>query len=185
MNQYLLSGGGPVRRMHQMTPQELDDIFRKSSLIFAYVGFTLMLVQGLFYRRLVLRVGEVRFMRVGTLLMLVGLVGVVAMVWAVAQAALTGTGQTIPAALAILAVLVAGFALMTPSVQALISKRADPARQGEILGANQSASALGRILGPALGSWLFFATESHVLPYIVGAVLMAMVVGMTLRLRQE
>jgi MFS family permease len=117
--------------------------------------------------------------------MLVGLVGVVAMVLAVANGILSGTGQTIPAALAILAVLVTGFALMTPSVQALISKRADPARQGEILGSNQSASALGRILGPALGSSLFFATPSHVLPYVVGATLMAVVFGLTLRLRQE
>jgi MFS transporter, DHA1 family, tetracycline resistance protein len=185
MNQYLLSSGGPVRRMHEMTVPELDDIFKKSSLIFAYVGLTLMLVQGFIYRRLVLRVGEVRFMRIGTLLMVVGLVGVVALVLAVANGTLTGTGQTIPAALVILAVLVTGFALMTPSVQALISKRADPARQGEILGANQSASALGRILGPALGSWLFFATPSHVLPYLVGAALMALVFGMTMRLRQE
>jgi len=107
------------------------------------------------------------------------------MVLAVAYGFLVGTGQTIPAALVILAVLVTGFALMTPSVQALISKRADPARQGEILGANQSASALARILGPAIGSWLFFVTPSHVLPYAVGATLMAFVFGMTLRLRQD
>jgi len=33
-----------------------------------------------------------------------------------------------------LAVSVFGFAFMTPSVQALISRRSDPARQGEVLG---------------------------------------------------
>ncbi|MCS6852582.1 MAG: MFS transporter [Gemmataceae bacterium] len=183
MNQYLLSDGGTVRRLHEMSVEELDDIFRKSSLIFAYVGLTLMLVQGLIYRRLVMRVGELRFMRLGTFLMVVGLLGVIALVLAVAAGRLRGTHQTIPVALAILLVLVGGFALMTPSVQALISKRADPTRQGEILGANQSAAALARILGPAIGSWLFFASPSHVLPYSVGVVLMTVVFGLTLRLR--
>src|SRR5262249_29513254 len=165
MNQYLLTGGKKVLRISDMTPEELDEVFRKSSLIFAYVGLTLMLVQGLLYRRLVARVGELRFMRAGTLLMVVGLAGVIATLLAGAAGALPHPWGTIPVALAILAVLVTGFALMTPSVQALISKRADPERQGEILGANQSASALARIVGPALGSWLFFAEESHVLPY--------------------
>ncbi len=185
MNQYLLTGGGNVLRMTEMTEEQLDDVFRKSSLIFAYVGLTLMLVQGLIYRRMVRRVGEVRFMRVGTLLMLVGLAGVIATVLAVAAGTLAGLGTVIPAALVILALLVTGFALMTPSVQALISKHADPARQGEILGANQSASALARILGPVVGSQLFFVGPAHVLPYAVGAVLMAVVFVLTLRLRPE
>src|SRR5207244_6564875 len=77
MNQYLLTGGGKVMRVTEMSEEQLDDVFKKSSLIFAYVGLTLMLVQGLLYRRLVARVGEVRFMRGGTLLMLLGLLGVV------------------------------------------------------------------------------------------------------------
>jgi MFS family permease len=88
----------------------------------------------------------------------------------------------IPVALVILAVLVGGFALMTPSVQALISRNADPTRQGEILGVNQSMSALARILGPGLGSFLFFVEPSHVMPYVAGAALMAVVLGLTLRL---
>ena len=56
---------------------------------------------------------------------------------------------------------------------------------GEVLGVNQSMSALARILGPALGSFLFFADSSHVLPYAVGAALMAVVLAVTLRLRPE
>ncbi len=185
VNQFLLTGGGTVLRMHEMTEAQLDEVFRKSSLIFAYVGLTLMLVQGFVYRRFVHRVGEVRFMRVGTLLMFVGLAAVIATLVGVSRGVLDGPGTTIPVALVILAVLVTGFALMTPSVQALISKRADPARQGEILGANQSASALARILGPAIGSSLFFVEPTHVLPYVLGAGLMAVVFGLTLRLPQD
>ncbi len=183
MNQYLLTGGGPVKKLTEMTPAEIDDLFRKSSLMFAYVGLTLMLVQGFIYRRLVTRVGEVPFMRIGTALMVVGLVGVIATVLGVGHGWISGLETIIPVALVILAVLVGGFALMTPSAQALISRRADPARQGEILGANQSASALARILGPAIGTFLFFFQSSHVLPYVVGAGLMVVVFLLTLRLR--
>jgi hypothetical protein len=224
MNQFFLTGGGEVKKITEMPPEQIDDVFKKSSLIFAYVGITLMIVQGFIYRRLVKRVGEVPFMRVGTALMVVGLAGVIATVLGVAHVerinrthliaqAVAAQGLTlpsdgaanfpqvvvssrvasldapalpvwiIPAALIILAILVMGFALMTPSVQALISRRADPARQGEILGANQSASALARIVGPAIGSALFFVESSHVLPYVVGACLMVVVFLLTLRLR--
>jgi MFS family permease len=185
VNQFLLTGGGTVQKITEMSDEDLERVFRESSLIFAFVGFTLMLVQGLFYRRLVHRVGELRFMRIGTFLMVVGLAGVITTMVAVANGWLSQPGETIPIALAILAVLVTGFALMTPSVTALISKRADPAQQGEILGANQSASALARILGPAIGSALFFVDKAHILPYALGAGLMAIVFVITLRLRQD
>jgi MFS family permease len=184
VNQYLLSGGDVVR-MDQMGPEQLEKIIRESSLIFAYVGLMLMLVQGFIYRRFVNRVGELRFMRIGVALMLLGLCGVIGTLFAVQHAGLAETGAEVPLALVILAVLVAGFALMTPSVQALVSKRADPTRQGEILGVNQSMSALARILGPAVGSFLFFVEPSHVMPYVAGAALMAIVLVLTLRLPQQ
>ena len=50
-----------------------------------------------------------------------------------------------------LAVIVSGFAFMTPSVNSLISRRSDPAKQGAILGVGQSVNALARIIGPAIG----------------------------------
>jgi MFS family permease len=184
MNQFLLSAGRVVR-MDQLDDAQLEEIIRESSLIFAYVGVILMLAQGLVYRRFVNRVGEMRFLRLGVCLMLLGLCGVIGTVLVVNQGALAGLGLVIPVALLILAVLVTGFALMTPSVQALISKRADPTRQGEILGVNQSMSALARILGPAAGSFLFFVEPSHVMPYVAGAVLMAIVLVLTLRLPQQ
>ena len=184
MNQVLLSAGAVVP-MDQMSDAQLEDIIRKSSLIFAYVGLVLMLVQGFIYRRFVNRVGELAFLRAGVFLMLVGLGGVIVTVLAVARGTLAGESVVIPLALVILAVLVTGFALMTPSVQALISRSADPTRQGEILGVNQSMSALARILGPALGSFLFFVEPTHVVPYAAGAVLMAVVLVLALRLRQK
>ncbi len=184
MNQFLLSAGR-VLRMEEMSDEQLEDVIRKSSLIFAFVGLVLMLVQGGIYRRFVSRVGEMRFLRAGVALMLLGLCAVIATLLAVHGGILTETAVVIPLALVILAVLVTGFAVMTPSVQALVSKRSDPTRQGEILGVNQSMSALARILGPAIGSFLFFVELSHVMPYVAGAALMAVVLVLTLRLPQE
>ena len=70
---------------------------------------------------------------------------------------------------------VIGFAFLTPSAQALISRRTPSDRQGEILGVNQSSAAMARILAPVLGLSLYKLTENHLLPYALGAaVLFAM-----------
>ena len=78
-----------------------------------------------------------------------------------------------------------GFAFLTPSVQALVSRRSDPARQGEILGVNQSAAALARILGPLVSIPLFFSTRSHILPYLFGASLLGIVLLLCLRITRD
>jgi MFS family permease len=184
MNQYLLTGGETVVRLEDMTEAQFKEVIQKSLLIFAFVGLVLMLVQGLIYRRLVSRVGERRMLRSGVALMLVGLAGVISVVLLVASQTFANPGNVIPVALAILAVLVTGFAFMTPSVSSLISKSADPDRQGEILGVNQSMSALARILGPAAASTLFFLDDTHVWPYAVGMGLMAVVLLITFRLQE-
>ncbi len=149
------------------------EVMQKSLLVFAYVGVVLMLTQGFLYRRLVQRVGEVPFMRAGIALMGLGLLGAVGVLlhWEV-----VGTRtDVLLGALVVVTVAVLGFACLTPSLQALISRRSDPRTQGEILGVNQSASAMARILGPMLGVSLFFATPSHILPYLCGAALLVVV----------
>ena len=82
-----------------------------------------------------------------------------------------------------LGVVVIGFSFLTPSVQSLISRRSDPTRQGEILGVNQSAAALARILGPLLGLSLYKLTPSHALPYALAMALLCLVVPLLPRLR--
>jgi MFS family permease len=79
---------------------------------------------------------------------------------------------------------VVGFALVTPSVQALISRRSDPEKQGEILGVSQSVNALSRILGPAAGPTLYLLTLTHVLPYVFAVTLLLCMLGLTLRVRR-
>ena len=81
------------------------------------------------------------------------------------------------------AVAVAGFACVNPSVSALISRRSDPQRQGEVLGVNQAFASLGRILGPFLGSVLFAAHPSHTLPFVAAVLVLCGVAGLLPRIR--
>jgi len=147
--------------------------------IFAYVGFVLMFTQGFIYRRVKNKYHEVQLIRLGVGFMFLGLVGLAAVAMS-GSATLRHAGFFIA-----LACGVVGFAFLTPSVQALISKRSDPARQGEVLGINQSFSALARILGPLGGNVLFFAHSSHVLPYALAAVLLAIVLGLLTKIRRD
>jgi MFS transporter, DHA1 family, tetracycline resistance protein len=79
---------------------------------------------------------------------------------------------------------VVGFAFLTPSAQALVSRRTDPNRQGEILGVNQSAAALARILGPVFGVTLYKSTSTHLLPYAFGAGLLLCMLPLIPRIRR-
>ena len=147
--------------------------------IFAYVGAVLMLTQGFLYRRLVKKYHEVALMRLGVGFMFLGLVGLSA----VAMGGDSGLRPTM--FFLALALGVVGFAFLTPSAQALISKRSDPARQGEVLGVNQSFSALARILGPLAGAVLFEAESTHVLPYAGSAVLLAIVMTLLTKVGRD
>jgi MFS transporter, DHA1 family, tetracycline resistance protein len=152
-------------------------------LIFAFIGFVLVFVQGGIYRRIAHRWSEVTFIRIGVLLMMLGLAGVAVVAATLKPADDTGGASLVPL-LTVMAIAVAGFAFLNPSVSALISRRSDPARQGEVLGVNQSANAMARILGPLIGNMLFPITDNHVLPYIVAAVFLLVVLMLTPRLSQ-
>ena len=93
-------------------------------------------------------------------------------------------GKLVTLLLLALAAAVMGFAFLTPSAQALVSRRTDPDRQGEILGVNQSAAAMARILGPIFGVTLYKATASHLLPYVFGAGLLLLMLPLIPRIRR-
>ncbi len=156
---------------------------RQNYLVFAYVGFVLMLTQGFLYRRLANRLSEVTFMAAGICLMAVGVLSLAGVSW-VALHQLAEFPARLTWMLASLTLCVIGFAFLTPSAQALISRRTDPARQGEVLGVNQSASAMARILGPIFGLTLYKLTPSHMLPYGFGAALLVLMLPLIPRMRR-
>lgn len=150
---------------------------KNNFLLFAYVGFVLMLTQGVLYRRLANRLSEVTFMSMGLVLMAAGVGSLAGVTWA--GSGVPQSETSVPLLLWMMAsvtLAVIGFAFLTPSAQALVSRRTDADRQGAVLGINQSASALARILGPMLGLSLYKATDSHLLPYAFGAALLVLMV---------
>jgi MFS family permease len=134
------------------------------------------------YRPIAHRFSEVGFIRAGVTFMLVGLGGLGVLAALAGESGHVERGPFV-AFLLVLAVAVTGFAFLNPSVSALVSRRSDPNRQGEVLGVNQSANALARILGPMIGLWLFPLTPNHVLPYVVASGLLLAVLVMTPRLQ--
>lgn len=82
------------------------------------------------------------------------------------------SAQTVVGLFAAMGMVVVGFAMMMPSLNSLISRRSDPARQGGILGAAQSINSLARILGPMIGVPLVERNSS--LPYWTAAGMMCL-----------
>ncbi len=152
--------------------------------IFAFVGAVLMLTQGFLYRRLANRVSEPTFMAMGLALMALGVLALGGISWLASRPDRSSFGLLLGLTLPILAVAVVGFAFLTPSAQALVSRRSPSDRQGEILGVNQSASAMARILGPVCGLALYKATPDHLLPYIFGAALLLLMLPLIPRIRR-
>jgi MFS transporter, DHA1 family, tetracycline resistance protein len=157
---------------------------RNSFLLFGYVGFVLVMTQGFLYRRLANRLSEVTFMAMGISLMALGLLMLGGVTWL----SYVGAGDfflLLVGMLVSMTLAVVGFAFLTPSAQALISRRSSAARQGEILGVNQSAASLARILGPIFGLSLYKLTPSHLLPYLFGAGLLAVMLPLLPRIRRD
>ena len=115
---------------------------RRNFLLFAYIGFILMLGQGFLVRRFLPKLGEYRMSLLGVVLMVVGFV----------LLALTAQ-ETLPASSLwwLLPIITIGYSAVTPSLQSMLSQSASDDEQGAVLGSGQSLSSLARILGPAVG----------------------------------
>jgi MFS family permease len=155
---------------------------KQTLLVFAYVGFVLAFTQGFLYRRLAKRVTETKFMAIGIVLMAIGVAGLGAISYVA-----FGESHSPPAMAWLylaLAAAVIGYAFLTPSATALVSRRTEGDRQGEILGVNQSAASMARILGPIFGVTLYKATGTHLLPYIYGSILLVLMLPLVPLIRR-
>jgi MFS family permease len=129
-------------------------------LFFSYIGVVLSIAQGGIVRRLAGKVSEGVLATVGAVFSMSGFGLLV----------LSVQLKNYPLLMIASGIEVMGFAFMTPTLQALVSRRSDPARQGSIAGVSQSVSALARIAGPLVALPLFAKQPS--LPYVVSACLM-------------
>ncbi|MEO8496973.1 MAG: MFS transporter, partial [Planctomycetota bacterium] len=136
--------------------------WRNICLTYAFIGFTLAMVQGGVVRRLAGRISEGTLAATGALIEVAGFGLMLAAISSGSTWMLFGA----------LAVVVTGFSFMQPNLNALLSRRSDPEKQGMILGVGQSVSSLARIFGSGLGIPLL--KMQIAMPYFVAAGLMGL-----------
>jgi MFS transporter, DHA1 family, tetracycline resistance protein len=131
---------------------------RDIGVCFAFVGVAAFLTQTFATGALSERFGEGPMLAVGMAMTVIG---------ALLQTVSTGGGMTI----AIMCFTAVGQSVAYPNVAALISRTADPYRQGQILGLNNACGAAARVAGPITAGFVF---EYYVnAPYLIGALVVA------------
>jgi MFS family permease len=131
--------------------------------VFAYIGVFAVVVQGGLIGPLTRRFGERRLLLAGLALQAVSF-------------ALLPFAATLTGLLVVLVPLSLGNGLTSPSLSALLSRMAHKDDQGGTMGIGESASALGRIIGPESGTFTY-AHVGHAFPYVAGGALMAVAAG--------
>lgn len=126
----------------------------------AYAGLLQAITQGYLLRKIVGKVGESRLIRIGLLLFALGM----------APLATCGSHLLLFGLLAALAI---GYGLANPSLLSLISRLGGSEPQGELLGLNQSALAMARIIGPLIAGLLYDVGGPSVVYMSGGAVAVA------------
>lgn len=124
--------------------------------LFAFVGVTAALVQGVLLRKISGRFSEATLSISGYSILAVGFAAV---------AAAPSRAMMYPA----VGLLSLGIGLATPSLTGLLSQRVSWQEQGFVLGALQSVASLGRVGGPAWAGAIYDATGPGS-PYWTGAV---------------
>ena len=115
---------------------------KEVSFGFAFIGVMIVFTQGYLVRKLIPKMGEKHVLRLGLILMTMGLSGI-----AIANSLFV---------MAITQMLLAiGVGLTNPSSLGSISLLTGADEQGAVLGTTQGMASLGRIIGPAIGTALF------------------------------
>lgn len=140
----------------------------QNGYLFAFIGLLGAAVQGGLIGRLRRRFGERALVRQGLALLGLGL--------ALAPLAPHWLALLVP-----MAAMAYGLSVLTPSLNSLISTRAEATQQGQTFGLSQSAASLARILGPAWAGALFSAWSPD-WPFWSGALMAAVAFALSARL---
>ena len=84
-----------------------------------------------------------------------------------------GTSTTLPQAIIGMGLIACGFATVTPAISGMASLAAPAHQQGRALGVVQSASALGRVLGPA-GAGLLYDLIAPSAPFLTATAILVL-----------
>ncbi len=145
-----------------LTQKQFNFTPQQNSLMFTYVGLLIVLVQGGLIHRLSKKYGEKKLISLGALLTAAGLL-------------LTPLNLNLYVLYGALALLAFGQGMNTPANQSILSKLSPQDKVGGVMGVGQSLSTLGRILGPAIGCYIFERFGAAT-PYWLGGASMFLVV---------
>lgn len=115
---------------------------REVSFGFAYLGLLSTLNQGFLVRKLLPLLGERVILKSGLIFQCLGYT-------------LIAFSNSIPLLTLAMTILSLGNGFVNPSLMGSISLVSKPTEQGEALGTAQGTASLGRILGPAIGGYLY------------------------------
>ena len=138
------------------------------SIILTFIGIFGVITQVWLVGPLVKRFGEVNLVTVGNAMRAVSF-------------ALLALLPVLLSVVVIIPVLSIGGGIALPSLIALLTFAAPPNARGGVIGLNQSANALGSILGPLLAGFLFDAVSPNA-PMVAAAVIMGITVLVGLNL---
>lgn len=130
------------------------------SYMFAAVGLASAIVQGGLLGFLTRRFSEAFLITWGCVMVAIGLAGT----------CLVPKEHFIPLSFVPIAFLALGNGALWPSLATMLTRRAQPQEQGQVLGMNQSFGSLGRIAGPLMAGR--FYQVWHLLPFLGGSVIM-------------
>ncbi len=139
-------------------------------MMFLFIGFILILVQGGFVRRMAPRLGEKRLTLAGIVFMALSFLLIAAII----------RQSSFFVALGFMSI---GSGLVFPCLVALVSLHAGSAEQGRYLGLFRSAGALARAIGPILAALLYYCLGSSV-TYAVGAAVLILPLMLLAKVRQ-
>jgi MFS family permease len=131
---------------------------KETSFAFAYVGLMIAITQGYLIRKLIPKYGERKILLIGTLAAAVGMAGI------------AFADTLIPLGIT-MTLLALGNGFFQPTTLGTLSLMSGADEQGQTMGVYQSFSALGRIIGPMIGGYLFDNLGQQS-PYIVAGFMM-------------
>lgn len=115
---------------------------REVSFGFAYIGLMMVLCQGFLVRRLLPVWGERKILLMGLVMMFMGFL-------------LIGVSSNIAILALAMTSLAIGNSFTNPATMGSISLLSPPNEQGAVMGSTQGTASLGRIIGPAVGGWIY------------------------------
>jgi MFS family permease len=141
---------------------------RTIGIFFTYVGILSVVIRAVVLGPVVKRVGELRAMRLGTAILIVGLL---------LYPAVTGLWQ-----LAMVIPLVPlGTALLFPSTTSLMSRYSEPSEVGTTMGVSQTYGGIARTVAPLIAT-AAYQRLGHSAPFLVAAAIVALVAVLAFRL---